>query len=76
MLYQVYGPQAQGVVVVEGYKKANGTLRFDFISCDPITGPNKDQSTILVYGDENKMNVRSEMREFVNLNRRYVDEEE
>jgi hypothetical protein len=70
MLFQVYGGNNhQAVVCAEAMKTRTG-LDFDFVSVDIITQP--DVPSMLVHGDSSRSEVRGQLRDLVQLNKRYV----
>lgn len=77
VIFQVWGGshEKQGVVVAEAYTDYNTQRKFTFVSFDLLQGKSGfqgDNPTILVVGDESKMQIRNDMRSFVTLNRVYV----
>ena len=77
LMFQVWGgsKEKQAIVCAEAYTNLAGQLKFTFISFDLLQGKSGfqgDNPTVIVYGDESKLNVRNDLRSFVTLNRVYV----
>ena len=71
LMFQIYGGNNhQAIVTTEAYRTWNG-LVFDFISVDRITG--EHQEPILVDGDPSHLYVKGQLRDLVQLKKRYVD---
>lgn len=69
MMFQVYGPNDQAIVICQA-RKVGGRRVHDFVSVESATNP--ESPILLLVGDESKMKVRDELQKFVTLNQTFV----